>query len=331
MDVVDEAKQDMDDDTSLSVRAGATRRQLLEVLDQRRSGLARAVSLKSQLESKAFELSDAAAAEDAEATSRVQALASGTSRVNVRCEALQNNLANTRSEREALQRRKAHLSQLLAARRGSLSCTVDDRLISDAPKAQAYDGEQDPCSASFDVLTQVQADLHACDAERRELAEALRKQAVSVETSCVEASSLVEPLTYKDEVVKEALMAFGEGASALLETAFVGPLCQKLSNQEARLAQLCESALRLGRRADGAPRESVDDQLGIPAFEKAAVADACWLLQSYAALLGDEEPGERHQAHDGTSDPAAILERFRELHVVARDWRQKMEANAKLP
>jgi hypothetical protein len=79
--------------------------------EQKRSALTRAAALQRQLEEKARELDDGAAAESAEIASRLKKVELGTSRVKARSSALRKELDVARSKTLDLQRKREKLQQ----------------------------------------------------------------------------------------------------------------------------------------------------------------------------------------------------------------------------
>lgn len=113
--------------------------------EQKRSALTRAAALQRQLEEKARELDDGAAAESAEIASRLKKVELGTSRVKARSSALRKELDVARSKTLDLQRKREKLQQEVLLRVAPANCDntqiVTDALLAFAEGASALFNE----------------------------------------------------------------------------------------------------------------------------------------------------------------------------------------------
>merc|ERR1712232_7506 len=188
--------------------------QLLLLRDQRRAALTRALSLQEQLATKSEDLSRAAAEDDAETLSRVNALTSGSSRMQDRCSALRANLQTAQMQTEGIRRRHEHLCRLVEAR---------SSLATSAPPSGSG-------VVAFSEMRQISKDDHAqclsaLNAQRRgyeeeilEMRTSLRRQRENANKASTEGSNSPRAVRSAEGsldaivMMQDALGAFCEGA-----------------------------------------------------------------------------------------------------------------------
>jgi len=278
------------------VRAEVAR--LVQVRDQRRSALTRALALQDQLDEKARELNRAAAAEHAEARQRLCALDRGTSRVCARHSALERSLALVRSQVNAVSHRRKQLLQLCTARRMRIEAGAVPPQPLRIPRRPLERPGLSPLASGDDGSDR---ELLCC--------------------SKVDASD--------GQIIMDALTAFSEGVIDIFITHFERPIVARVGEQDLRLQRLIQATKTAAQVEWKQLPNGGDDSPAMTLSSATAVlSEGELLLCRYTDSLEQALASVRDSSRGIAPTGAAIRQQLLELHAAVGRWRLRQQRGA---